>query len=404
MSRKSSIHMTIAILALSTAAVWAQGPRVSTAPQVVAGQAIGFDFVTSITFQNATQFPCQATALFHRGAGQSLGTTLRVNGEAFTNPLQVVVPPLGIARLRVTVAPGANFFQGAVTVTDSCGTMTVTAGYDVLNAVGLTAPQAGAPGQTAEVFNYIMTDLPILLNNQIGGAPIDFDPDGVDGTPNIPGLAVVGDPNAQFPNGTLLCNTVSDAQDNNITGTVCNDFDGSQQAMNLNQVFPDLEGPITDAQWRFWLNMPPGTTSGNRIMHPLVIDVNGTDQFRPAPVNSVNFDCPPNGLCLNNNRFAVTATASSGGPTVSGFAQPIDNESGFFFFPQLASENFELLINVIDGCAFNGHFWVFAAATTNVEYQVSVTDTLTDQTRDYDNILGSPSPPITDVSAFSTCP
>lgn len=48
--------------------------------------------------------------------------------------------------------------------------------------------------------------------------------------------------------------------------------------------------------------------------------------------------------------------------------------------------------------------WVLAAATTNVEYTLTVTDTQTDEERVYGNPLGVQSPAITDTSAFATCP
>ena len=33
-----------------------------------------------------------------------------------------------------------------------------------------------------------------------------------------------------------------------------------------------------------------------------------------------------------------------------------------------------MLIKVLDGCTVNNRFWVFAAATTNFEYRLRVTD------------------------------
>ena len=52
----------------------------------------------------------------------------------------------------------------------------------------------------------------------------------------------------------------------------------------------------------------------------------------------------------------------------------------------------------------NGHFWVFAAATTNVEYTLRVTDTRTGAERRYPNPLGRAAPALTDTSALATCP
>ena len=81
---------------------------------------------------------------------------------------------------------------------------------------------------------------------------------------------------------------------------------------------------------------------------------------------------------------------------------PVSEQSGLFWFS--SSDNWELLVKVLDGCDTNGSFWVFFAATTNVEFTVTVTDTQTNATRQYLNPLGGPPPAIQDTTAFSTCP
>ena len=72
----------------------------------------------------------------------------------------------------------------------------------------------------------------------------------------------------------------------------------------------------------------------------------------------------------------------------------------WFFTPN----NWEMLVKVLDGCSLNGHFWVFAAATTDVEYVLRVTDMQTGAVREYSNPLGNAAAAITDTSAFSACP
>ena len=81
---------------------------------------------------------------------------------------------------------------------------------------------------------------------------------------------------------------------------------------------------------------------------------------------------------------------------------PMAEQSGLFYF--VDPENWELLVKVLDGCNTNGNFWVFFAATTNVEFTVTVTDTQTNASRQYLNPLGGPPPAIQDTTAFSTCP
>ena len=80
----------------------------------------------------------------------------------------------------------------------------------------------------------------------------------------------------------------------------------------------------------------------------------------------------------------------------------LSDDTGIFWF--FSPDNWEIMVKVLDGCGINDNYWVFAAATTDVEYTLEVTDTLTDETRSYINPLGNASAAITDTSAFATCP
>ncbi len=89
----------------------------------------------------------------------------------------------------------------------------------------------------------------------------------------------------------------------------------------------------------------------------------------------------------------------------TGVGQTIDidkTDSGLFFF--FDENNAEVLIKVLDGCAINGHYWVFFAATTDVEFSLTVTDTQTATSRTYVNPLGQPANAVTDTSALEVCP
>ncbi len=109
-------------------------------------------------------------------------------------------------------------------------------------------------------------------------------------------------------------------------------------------------------------------------------------------------------LCLNGGRFEVKVTwrdfEGGVGPGRDVLFGSDDSGLLWFFDP----DNWEMLIKVLDGCGFNGHFWVFAAATTNVEYTLRVTDTETGLMRSYFNPLGTTAPALTDTEAFATCP
>ena len=57
-----------------------------------------------------------------------------------------------------------------------------------------------------------------------------------------------------------------------------------------------------------------------------------------------------------------------------------------------------------DRCGEFDRFWVFAAASTNVEFTLTVTDTQENVTKTYFNPLGTVPDAITDTQAFATCP
>ena len=77
------------------------------------------------------------------------------------------------------------------------------------------------------------------------------------------------------------------------------------------------------------------------------------------------------------------------------------SDSALFWF--FEPSNWELLVKVIDGCAENGHFWVFAAGTTNVEHTLTVRDLQTGAVFTATNPLGAASSAVTATDAFPTC-
>ena len=77
-------------------------------------------------------------------------------------------------------------------------------------------------------------------------------------------------------------------------------------------------------------------------------------------------------------------------------------DSGIFYF--FNADNWELLLKILDGCSFTGNYWVFFAATTNVEFTITVTDIQAGAEKTYFNALGNPANAVTDTSAFATCP
>ena len=113
--------------------------------------------------------------------------------------------------------------------------------------------------------------------------------------------------------------------------------------------------------------------------------------------------CEPNRetLCLQDSRYAVTVEwrKPDGETGVAGVVNAArTNDSGLFTF--FSPDNWEILIKVLDGCALNGHVWVYAASTTDLGYTIRVTDMLTEAVKEYENEPGVAAPTITDGTAF----
>ena len=146
------------------------------------------------------------------------------------------------------------------------------------------------------------------------------------------------------------------------------------------------------------------TTPGTVVRDVLV---NGADLFTleagivPAPPCTPSTDA----LCLQDDRFTVRTLWRTGfgtrgkAPIVPGVTS---DDSGLFYF--FNANNWEILLKVLNGCGTNDRFWVFAAATTNVEYTITVTDTQEQQVKSYFNPMGPAAQPIQDTNAFATCP
>lgn len=129
-------------------------------------------------------------------------------------------------------------------------------------------------------------------------------------------------------------------------------------------------------------------------------------QGATASDSTVSGGCTPSdtALCLQRGRFRVEAQwVDSDGRSGIAQADPVTADTGTFWF--FAEDNVEVMIKVLDVCVepFDS-FWVFAAGLTDVEVTLNVTDTLTDEVRQYVNDQGMAFVPIQDTAAFRTCP
>lgn len=117
----------------------------------------------------------------------------------------------------------------------------------------------------------------------------------------------------------------------------------------------------------------------------------------PLELVTLPHEAPPGGttsctsaagrLCLSGGRFGVEVVwKDARGGQGAGRAVPLSGDTGYFWF--FEEDNIELVIKVLDGRALNGHWWVFYGALSDVEYTITVTDTVTGQSRTYVNPAG----------------
>ncbi len=131
-----------------------------------------------------------------------------------------------------------------------------------------------------------------------------------------------------------------------------------------------------------------------------------TAQPQGAPCNGYYYTAIPqeDSICLNN-RFLVGVDNISASATGLGHVVPVaSKDTGLFWFYD--SDNYEVMIKVLNGCGVNSHWWVFAGALTNQSYRLRVFDTHNPGggINDYINVFPNQAPAITDINAFATCP
>ena len=144
------------------------------------------------------------------------------------------------------------------------------------------------------------------------------------------------------------------------------------------------------------------------------LTIGGFNLFLSGSTGSSSSSCTPSSttLCIDeesgDGRFKIQLsyhTSQGGGLSGSGNAIPLSSlgvtQGGLFWF--FNANNPEMLIKILDGCALTNHFWVFFAATTNVGFTVTVTDTETGNFATYTNLDKHAAPPVQDTSALP-CP
>ena len=136
---------------------------------------------------------------------------------------------------------------------------------------------------------------------------------------------------------------------------------------------------------------------------PNAVSANDSNARPPSrlvfPSPAIACEPDPAALCLEEGRFQVRVAwqKTPSGPSSSAAAVPLTRDTGYFWFFDEA--NVELVVKVLDGTAVNGHHWVFYGALSDVQYTITVTDTLTGATQAYENPQGTLAS-VADTAAF----
>jgi hypothetical protein len=149
-----------------------------------------------------------------------------------------------------------------------------------------------------------------------------------------------------------------------------------------------------------WSDITPNPYPG----HPLAVTAVAADQKTQSVLYLATTGVANAQVYWSNHgRFSVTTTfqATPSGPSAPASAVALTGDTGYFWF--FDPTNIELVTKVLNGCAINNEYWVFAGGLTDVGVQIKVTDTLTGAVRMYSNPAGTAFQPIQDSSAFP-CP
>ena len=145
--------------------------------------------------------------------------------------------------------------------------------------------------------------------------------------------------------------------------------------------YPIPLGALTAGRWRIDLE---AATEG--IHYQLDLEV------KPRPIL-------PGPILLAGEFEVVVTWRNAAGESGEGkLVQPPSRDSALLYF--FSPTNWELMVKVLDGCAINGHYWVFAAASTDVGYSIDIRRRGTPQTFLVSHEPGVAAPAITNILAF----
>ena len=331
----------------------------------------------------------------------------------------VLLPTLGLGAanarpLQISVAPEAPTWRDPLTITvagtvvTSCGPEIVhlTADWTGLNLTEDDCPLLGPPTAYPFVRSVTIGRLPPLSQFSVY--------DRTDNTVHSVPLAIseVGRVELLLPTaarsdqpvslGVRLWGSLNCLEDLQVSGRVI-----TLTALSLCGDVTIPPGPYVDEEYQQVGPLAPGDYEVRILdgaigpQRPLVPSlVKGTFRVWDAA------GCVPGdtALCLQEGRFRVTASwRDFADRTGVGHATRLSGNEGSGLLWFFGADNTELTVKVLNGCDVGGHWWVFLASSSTVEYTLTVTDTANGATRTYRNELGQLPQLIADTSAFE-CP
>lgn len=319
------------------------------------------------------------------GAGSATITVLRVSGDD------------GPASVTFTASAGSA--AAAADFTAVTGTLSWGDGDDANKTFQVPIVNDGTP-ESGETINLSLTNA--------GGATL--------GTPSAATLTIQDNDSGGSPSGppTVPGNLRADGQSTTEVLLTWNDA-ANETGYRIERrplrggAFQEVAAAAANATSLLVGGLEAETPYVFRIRAENGGTLSGFSNEAQGSTFAVAAPCVPSAtaLCVNDERFKIEVDwRTSAGTTGAGTAVPVESapSSGLFYF--FGADNIELLVKVLNACGFptSPRYWVFFAATTNVEFMLQVTDTQNGRTRFYFNPLNRAAPPIQDTDAFATCP